>query len=67
MRTAQRPAISTRMMRVERERDPVASLRDTERSAGDEEVLEDLFFIDFLEAEELGVALDSVEDEPFID
>ena len=67
MRYAHRVRLPARMSRSERDRDPVASLHDTEWASGDEETLEDLFFIDRLEAQELGVALDLVEDESFID
>jgi hypothetical protein len=51
-----------------RDHDPVASLRDTEAEAGDEDELTDRFDLDSTEARDLGVALDRTDGEtPFLD
>jgi hypothetical protein len=46
-----------------RDDDPVASLRDTDEEAGDEEELDDAYDMDDREAKELGAQLDD-RDEP---
>jgi hypothetical protein len=46
------------------DRDGVAALRDTAAEAGDENAVEDLFSLDLVEARELGVNLDVINDEP---
>jgi hypothetical protein len=51
-----------------RDHDPVASLRDTEAEAGDEDELTDRFDLDSTEARDLGVALDRRDGEtPILD
>jgi hypothetical protein len=51
-----------------RDRDGVASLRDTSDESGDEEEVTDLFDLDEREAREVGVELDGgVADEPRLD
>ena len=45
------------------DRDGVAALRDTAAEAGDENAVEDLFSLDVVEAHELGVDLDAMNDE----
>ena len=49
--------------RFNRERDGVASLRDTEEEQGDESEVDDDFDLDSDEARELGVNLDRVDGE----
>ena len=49
------------------DQDGVASLRDTDAEAGDEEELDDLFDRDEKEARELGADLDDDWDEPKLD
>ena len=48
---------------VDRDRDGVGALRDTEAEAGDEEEVTDSFDLDVDEARELGVNLDRVDGE----
>ena len=51
-----------------RDRDGVASLRDTEAESGDEEELVDAFDLDELEAREVGAQFEGgVSDEPRLD
>ena len=45
------------------DRDAVASLHDTEGEAGDQAELRDRFVVDHLEARQLGIELDSVDDD----
>jgi hypothetical protein len=45
-------------MEVQRERDGVLSLHDTEAESGDEDEVTDRFDLDSAEARDLGVALD---------
>ena len=45
------------------DRDAVASLHDIEGEAGDEAQLHDRFVVDHLEARQLGIELDSVDDD----
>jgi hypothetical protein len=53
---------------VRRDRDGVASLRDTEAESGDENEVADLYDIDTHEARELGADLDDGSaDEPLLD
>jgi hypothetical protein len=53
---------------TERDRDGVASLRDTQEESGDEEEVDDTFDLDEREAREVGVALDGgTDDEPRLD
>jgi len=55
-------------LQARRDRDPVASLRDSESEAGDEDEITDDFDIDRREASELGVDLDDgYDDEPRLD
>ena len=45
------------------DRDGVAALRDTAAEAGNENAVEDLFSLDAVEAREVGVDLDAMNDE----
>ena len=55
-------------LQARRDRDGVASLRDTDAESGDEDEVTDTFDLDQREARELGVRLDSDEgDEPTLD
>jgi hypothetical protein len=60
--------ISLDASRLDRDRDGVDSLRDTESEQGDESELDDLFDLDKSEARDLGAGLDSdLGDEPTLD
>jgi hypothetical protein len=45
----------------------IASLHDVEAAAGDEQEVRDLFTLDVVEARELSIDLDPVDDEPELD
>lgn len=59
---------SAEELKVSTDQDGVATLRDVESEAGDEQELQDMFTLDKEEARELGANLDSVDGpEPALD